>query len=77
MRGKKSTSAISASNGGSAPGTPGHASGTESPGGKKPKAAKDMRKWDGSRSVSAQQVAALDFSGATENNAHDGADLDS
>ncbi|CBQ70651.1 related to SRP101-signal recognition particle receptor, alpha chain [Sporisorium reilianum SRZ2] len=77
VRGKKSTSAISASNGGSAPGTPGHASGTESPGGKKPKAAKEMRKWDGSRSVSAQQVAALDFSGATEKTDDDGAGLDS
>ncbi|SPO22445.1 related to SRP101 - signal recognition particle receptor, alpha chain [Ustilago trichophora] len=77
VRGKKSTSAISASNGGSAPGTPGHASGTESPGGKKTKAAKEMRKWDGSRSVSAQQVAALDFSGAAEKDADDGADLDS
>ena len=77
VRGKKSTPAISASNGGSAPGTPGHASGTESPGGKKTKATKEMRKWDGSRSVSAQQVAALDFSGATEKDGEDGADLDS
>ncbi|KAJ9477481.1 Signal recognition particle receptor subunit alpha-like protein [Pseudozyma hubeiensis] len=77
VRGKKSTPGISASNGGSAPGTPGHASGTESPGGKKSKAAKEMRKWDGSRSVSAQQVAALDFSGATETKGEDGADLDS
>jgi signal recognition particle receptor subunit alpha len=77
VRGKKSTSGISASNGGSAPGTPGHASGTESPGGKKTKAAKEMRKWDGSRSVSAQQVAALDFSGATEKDADDAAGLDS
>ncbi|CDR87837.1 related to SRP101-signal recognition particle receptor, alpha chain [Sporisorium scitamineum] len=78
VRGKKSTSAISASNGGSAPGTPGHASGTDSPGGKKSKAAKEMRKWDGSRSVSAQQVAALDFSGATEKiDDDDGAGLDS
>lgn len=77
VRGKKSTPGISASNGGSAPGTPGHASGTESPGGKKTKAAKEMRKWDGSRSVSAQQVAALDFSGATEKDADDAAGLDS
>lgn len=77
VRGKKSTPGLSASNGGSAPGAPGHASGTESPGGKKGKAAKQMRKWDGSRSVSAQQVAALDFSGATEKEAEDGADLDS
>ncbi|KAJ1032725.1 hypothetical protein NDA16_000746 [Ustilago loliicola] len=77
VRGKKSTPGLSASNGGSAPGTPGHASGTESPGGKKSKATKEMRKWDGSRSVSAQQVAALDFSGATEKDAEDGADLDS
>lgn len=77
VRGKKSTSAISASNGGSAPGTPGHASGTESPGGKKSKATKEMRKWDGSRSVSAQQVASLDFSGATEKNTDEAADLDS
>ncbi|SPO44826.1 related to SRP101 - signal recognition particle receptor, alpha chain [Moesziomyces antarcticus] len=77
VRGKKSTSGISASNGGSAPGTPGHASGTESPGGKKTKAAKEMRKWDGSRSVSAQQVAALDFSGAPEKDADVAAGLDS
>ncbi|TKY84887.1 hypothetical protein EX895_005967 [Sporisorium graminicola] len=77
VRGKKSTPAISASNGGSAPGTPGHASGTESPGSKKPKATKEMRKWDGSRSVSAQQVASLDFSGATEKTDDDGAGLDS
>ncbi|GAC72537.1 FOG: RRM domain [Moesziomyces antarcticus T-34] len=77
VRGKKSTPGISASNGGSAPGTPGHASGTESPCGKKTKAAKEMRKWDGSRSVSAQQVAALDFSGATEKDADDAAGLDS
>ncbi|EPQ28431.1 uncharacterized protein PFL1_04257 [Pseudozyma flocculosa PF-1] len=54
-----------ASNGGSAPGTPGgNVSGTESPGGgKKGKPAKEMRKWDGSRSYSAQDVSALDFSG--------------
>ncbi|SAM77747.1 related to SRP101-signal recognition particle receptor, alpha chain [Ustilago bromivora] len=77
VHGKKSTPGLSASNGGSAPGTPDHASGTESPGGKKGKATKEMRKWDGSRSVSAQQVAALDFSGATEKGAEDGADLDS
>ncbi len=77
VRGKKSTPGLGASNGGSAPGTPGAASGTESPGGKKTKATKEMRKWDGSRSVSAQQVAALDFSGATEKDAEDGADLDS
>ncbi|EST06171.1 Signal recognition particle receptor, alpha subunit, N-terminal [Kalmanozyma brasiliensis GHG001] len=77
VRSKKSTPGISASNGGSAPGTPGHASGTESPGGKKAKATKEMRKWDGSRSVSAQQVAQLDFSGATEKDADEGAGLDS
>lgn len=77
VRGKKSASGISASNGGSAPGTPGNASGTESPSGKKAKATKEMRKWDGSRSVSAQQVAALDFSGATEKSGDNGADLDS
>ena len=77
VHGKKSTPGLSASNGGSAPGTPGHASGTESPGGKKGKATKEMRKWDGSRSVNAQQVAALDFSGATEKDAEDGADLGS
>lgn len=77
VRGKKSTPGHSTSNGGSAPETPGYGSGTESPGGKKSKAAKEMRKWDGSRSVSAQQVAALDFSGAAEKDAVDGADLDS
>ncbi|SNX82626.1 related to SRP101 - signal recognition particle receptor, alpha chain [Melanopsichium pennsylvanicum] len=77
VRGKKSTPGLSASNGGSAPGTPGHVSGTESPGGKKAKAAKEMRKWDGSRSVSAQQVAALDFSGGTDKGIGEGADLDS
>ncbi|PWZ03248.1 P-loop containing nucleoside triphosphate hydrolase protein [Testicularia cyperi] len=83
VRAKKSMGAVSASNGGSAPGTPGgNASGTESPGGKKSKAAKEMRKWDGSRSVSAQNISALDFSSASGDGASgkerdEAADLDS
>ncbi|KAN0061098.1 hypothetical protein ACQY0O_006833 [Thecaphora frezii] len=72
VKGKKG--APTASNGGSAPGTPGgNASGTESPGSKKNKPAKEMRKWDGSRSFSAQDVSALDFSGQQNGDKEHGA----
>ena len=71
---KKSTS--SPANPASRPDTPANASGTESPSGKKGKPAKEMRKWDGSRSVSAQNLAQLDFSGATDSDAPEAAGLD-
>ncbi|PWN54062.1 P-loop containing nucleoside triphosphate hydrolase protein [Violaceomyces palustris] len=76
-RAKKGNNA-SGSAGNSAPGTPGgHGSGTESPGGKKGKPAKEMRKWDGSGNFSAGDVSSLDFSGSGGKDAVESNGLDS